>query len=87
MTKSDPFAAPSRMYPSTTSGKAEEIETSAEVHEGVTDVEVPSGTISELKTWIGDDIERARAALEVEMAKEQPRVTLVEYLEDSVNGE
>jgi len=75
------------MYPTASVDKAEEVEAKSEVHEGVTEVEVPSGTISEIKEWIGDDVERARAALEVEQTREQPRVTLVEFLEDKVNGE
>jgi hypothetical protein len=47
---------------------------------------VPSGTISEIKDWVGDDKDRAQKALDAEKANEKPRKTLVEDLEDILNG-
>lgn len=49
--------------------------------------EVPVGTISEVKTWVGSDVDRAQEALDAENAKEEPRTTLVAYLEVLVSGE
>lgn len=48
--------------------------------------EVPSGTVKELKEWVGEDSDRARRALAVENANPKPRASLVSYLEDSLNG-
>jgi hypothetical protein len=42
--------------------------------------EVPDGTVEDVKSWVGDDPERARQALEAERAG-QNRSTLVTYLE------
>lgn len=49
--------------------------------------EVPTGTIAEVKSWVGDDKERAQAALDVENEKDNPRSTLVDWLEDVINDE
>jgi hypothetical protein len=43
--------------------------------------EVPTGTINEVKAWVGDDKERAQAALDAENEKDNPRSTLVDWLE------
>ena len=43
--------------------------------------EVPDGTITEVKAWVGEDPDRAQAALDAEGTKDNPRVTLVEYLQ------
>ena len=80
MTKQDPYAAPSRIYPTAPKEQAPVEETSDSTV-------VPTGTITELTAWVGDDLGRAEAALEAEKAKDKPRVTLVEYLEDKVSGE
>jgi hypothetical protein len=40
----------------------------------------PSGTISDVLAWVGDDAQRARAALEAEQAGTQ-RSTLIAQLE------
>lgn len=40
------------------------------------------GTIREVKEWIGDDTSRAEHAYERESAKDNPRVTLLEWLMD-----
>ncbi len=44
--------------------------------------EVPAGTITEVLAWVGDDQERALAALTVEEAATDPRSTLVAKLND-----
>jgi hypothetical protein len=62
-------------YPSKHAGKKEEEENAT-----------PSGTIPEIKKWVGDDTERAQRALDAENANEKPRATLVEYLEGKLNG-
>jgi hypothetical protein len=51
------------------------------------ETEVPTGTIAEVKDWVGDDKERAQAALDVENAKDNPRSTLVEWLEGVIADE
>lgn len=43
--------------------------------------EVPTGTVEEVKEWVGDDPDRARQALEAERAG-QNRSTLIAYLEE-----
>lgn len=42
---------------------------------------VTDGTISEVLEWVGDDAEKAQAALDAENLKESPRKTLVDELE------
>lgn len=49
--------------------------------------DVPEGTISEVKSWVGTDDERAQLALDAENAKDEPRVTLVAYLEGLLEDE
>jgi hypothetical protein len=46
--------------------------------------EVPDGTVAEVLEWVGDDSDRAVAALEAEEAADQPRTTLVAALEKVV---
>jgi hypothetical protein len=46
--------------------------------------QVPDGTIAEVLDWVGDDSDRAVAALEAEEARDQPRSTLVAALEKVV---
>jgi hypothetical protein len=84
MSKSDPYAAASRKFPSK---KADEptVETAPDVVEENENENVPTGSISEIKEWIGTDKDRAQHALDVEKAKDNPRVTLVEYLEDMLS--
>lgn len=53
----------------------------------VSEAGVPDGTISEVKSWVGDDTVRARTALDEENAKSDPRVTLVAYLEGLLEDE
>ena len=43
--------------------------------------EVPDGTSKEILKWVGDDKERAQAALDKENASSKPRSTLVDDLE------
>lgn len=42
--------------------------------------EVPTGSAEEVLTWVGDDTDRARAALAAEQAASKPRTTLVDKL-------
>ena len=81
MSKKDPYAPVNRVYP-TKKVNAESVDTApdTEVVE-----EVPTGTISEVKAWVGDDKDRARLALDAENDKDDPRVTFVEYLEDMLS--
>jgi hypothetical protein len=39
------------------------------------------GTAAEVLAWVGDDLERAAVALEVERERDKPRSTLVKQLE------
>lgn len=48
---------------------------------------VPTGTISEVQDWVGDDKSRAEEALAAENEKEKPRVSLVEWLEGVRDGD
>ena len=43
-------------------------------------------SISELKTYVGDDKDRAQAVLDAENAKEKPRTTLVTALTEVIEG-
>lgn len=43
--------------------------------------QVPDGTIAEVLDWVGDDSDRAVAALEAEEERDQSRTTLVAALE------
>lgn len=44
-------------------------------------------TIDEVKAEVGDDPEKAAAALEVESAREKPRKTLLEHLHSLIGGD
>jgi hypothetical protein len=46
-----------------------------------TSTEPPDGTSAEVKAWVGDDKERAQAALDKEQANERPRSGLSEDLQ------
>ena len=45
----------------------------------------PAGTAVELKNWVGNNPELAGIALEAELARAHPRMTLVEHLETITN--
>lgn len=49
---------------------------------------LPDGvnTIKEVLDWVGGDQDRAILVLEAEESEEKPRVTLVEKLEEIING-
>lgn len=47
---------------------------------------VPDGTVAEVEAWVGDDIERADRALDVENAKTKPRSSLVDHLTAVIEG-
>lgn len=48
---------------------------------------VPTGTVSEITDWVGDDKAKAQRALDAENANSKPRKTLVEDLEKILNPE
>lgn len=43
--------------------------------------DVPDGVMADVLAWVGEDAERARAALDAEQQREKPRATLVSALE------
>lgn len=45
------------------------------------EIQVPDGTVDDVMAWVGNDVERALAALEHEKAKASPRKSLIEKLE------
>jgi hypothetical protein len=49
--------------------------------------DVPSGTVPEILTWVGEDKERAQRALEVENADEKPRKGLIKALSELIDAE
>lgn len=75
MSDTDPYAAPSSL-PST-----RPLNGTVDVEE-VAKSEVPEGTISEVKRWVGSDKDRASLALDAEESSDNPRVTLVSHLKD-----
>lgn len=73
----NPFAPVTRKVDkSTTSVEADSI------------VEVPKNvnTIKEILEWVGEDQDKAILVLESEEASDKPRTTLVEKLEEIING-
>jgi hypothetical protein len=60
MSTSNPYAAPRR--------ERKTVVLEARKSSTPTDTGVPTGTISEVMEWVGDDTERARVALEAETA-------------------
>ncbi len=48
------------------------------------ELKVPAGTTKEVLAWVGDDKDRARAALEVEQKSGEPRKGLTRELEERV---
>lgn len=44
------------------------------------DTEVPEGTTDKVLTWVGDNPDRAAAALAAEQASTKPRTTLIDQL-------
>lgn len=46
----------------------------------------PTGTVPEMLSWVGDDKDRAKRALDQELAHSKPRKSLVSDLEDIING-
>ena len=45
------------------------------------ELEVPRGTISEVMSWVGEDVDRAIRALDVELSSTAARSTLVKRLQ------
>lgn len=50
--------------------------------ESSSDTYPDDATVAEVKDWVGDDPDRAKDALAAERKRANPRVTLVEYLQD-----
>jgi hypothetical protein len=46
----------------------------------------PEGTTGEIKAWVGDSQQRAQDALDAEAAKENPRSSLMTWLEGVIHG-
>jgi multidrug resistance efflux pump len=66
-------------------GEDTETDTAETTYEAPSESEdVPQGSVEEIKTWAGDDPERAQRALDAERAG-QNRSTLVAHLEGIVN--
>lgn len=54
---------------------------------GYDDSAVPDGLIPDVQAWVGDNLDRAQQALDVEQAKgDGARVTLVSWLEEFPTG-
>ena len=49
--------------------------------ETITKADVPQGAVEAVLHWVGDDLERAEAALEAEGEREKPRSGLLSKLE------
>lgn len=59
----------------------EPVEETATEDSGAADEDVPDGNADEVLAWVGDDTERALAAIEAEEAREKPRKTLLAKLD------
>lgn len=46
--------------------------------------DVPSGTVPEILTWVGEDVDRAKRALAKESEDKKPRKGLVSQLEEII---
>jgi hypothetical protein len=44
------------------------------------------GTIPDIKDWIGDDLDRAQIAYDMEQDRPNPRSTLIGYLEEMLSS-
>lgn len=67
-------------------GPTNYIATSTDSSESDSQSDVPEGSIKEVTAWVGDDKDRAQAALDEENKKDNPRKSLVEKLEDIIKG-
>ena len=47
---------------------------------------VPTGTVPEILSWVGDDVEKAKKALEIENKESKPRKGLVTTLTSIIEG-
>lgn len=81
MSSKNPYAAPSVIESTNRNKKVDEVEVS--VVEDASS-EVPSGSIKEVLDWVGEDVERASLALDVE-SKGSERKTLLQKLKDLIN--
>ena len=46
--------------------------------------DVPEGSIDKVLAWVGDDKGRAQQALDAEQAKDEPRRSLIQHLNDKI---
>ncbi len=79
MSNDNPYAPQTTPVRATT----EPVQLSAEQVVAAENAEVPKGTVAEVKTWVGDDVDRAQAALDAEKDGAQ-RVTLIDFLEEKL---
>ena len=56
----------------------------AEQEQEAVELEVPGGSVDEITEWVGDDKDRAKAALAAENVKSSPRKTLVAALNEVI---
>lgn len=73
MSETDPYAAPE--------ASAEKVELSTDQEAAQEENKVPKGTVHEVLDWVGDDKDRAQAALDAEKEGAE-RVTLISALEE-----
>lgn len=77
MSDTDPYAAKT-VEPVVVPAPVEEVKSEPE-----TNFEVPEGSVSVVMKWVGDDVEKAKAALAVETTGKS-RTTLIEKLEELI---
>jgi hypothetical protein len=75
---SNPYAPKKRKVTTT---EVEEIPVEA------TSYEVPEGSVSAVMKWVDGDVEKAKAAYEVESKEEKPRVSLIGQLEELIDND
>ena len=77
MSDTDPYAAKT-IAPVVVTAPVEEVKSEPE-----TTFDVPEGSVSVIMKWVGDDVEKAKAALAVE-TEGKARTTLIEKLEELI---
>lgn len=84
----DTLSAPQQTGASSESEETEETATTEDTEEDDEESheEVPDGTSREVLNWVGEDKQRAQAALAKEQANERPRSGLTEDLQKIVDG-
>ena len=76
-----------KMVRSTRDIVEEKVPTSTPVPQNVNEDEVPAGTVPEVLSWVGEDVERAQKALDAEVETEKPRKGLVASLTEMIDAE